>query len=392
MVGSHYRKPVAYTDEAMEDAGRAVARVREAVRRLDPDAPPAHDLDALAERFFDALADDFNTPAARAVLFDWVAEANRRIDGGEQLGAGRLKEMLHALGLESLLEEAEQDAPEEIRAARGRARRGASVAGLRARRPPARRDREARLGDSRHGRRHAARAGDLRPIDRLRAQSGTGGAARPAPRPPRLRHRAGGAGGLAGRGRGGHGRAARDRGALRLGRPSGHLRRGRPIPTRDADSTLEAEDALVLCLDEVQDPQNLGAVCRVAEAAGCSGVVLPERRAAEVSAAVCKASAGAVEHLAVARVRNLADWLAEAKAQEAWVYGAEAGARVPYERPDYRGRVVLVLGSKGRACARVWRVVRRARGPAERRTGRLAQRGHGRRRPAVRNLALPQGS
>ncbi len=114
MVGSHYRKPVAYTDEAMADAGRAVARVREAVRRLDPEAPSAEDLDALAERFFDELADDFNTPAARAVLFDWVAEANRRIDGGEQLGAGRLKEMLHALGLESLLDEVEPDAPEDL--------------------------------------------------------------------------------------------------------------------------------------------------------------------------------------------------------------------------------------------------------------------------------------
>jgi cysteinyl-tRNA synthetase len=114
MVGSHYRKPVAYTDETMEDARRAVARVREAVRRLDPDAGPAPDLDALAERFFDALADDFNTPAARTVLFEWVAEANRRLDGGERLGAGRLDEMLHALGLESLLAPQQEDAPEEI--------------------------------------------------------------------------------------------------------------------------------------------------------------------------------------------------------------------------------------------------------------------------------------
>jgi 23S rRNA (guanosine2251-2'-O)-methyltransferase len=104
----------------------------------------------------------------------------------------------------------------------------------------------------------------------------------------------------------------------------------------------------VICLDEVQDPHNLGAVCRVAEAAGCSGVVVPERRSAEVTPAVCRASAGAVEHLPVARVRNLADWLAAAKEREAWVYGAAADARVPYDRPDYRGRVVLVLGSEGR--------------------------------------------
>jgi 23S rRNA (guanosine2251-2'-O)-methyltransferase len=119
-------------------------------------------------------------------------------------------------------------------------------------------------------------------------------------------------------------------------------------PYADADSLLADDNALVLCLDEVQDPHNLGAVCRVAEAAGCAGVVLPERRSADVTPAVCKASAGAVEHLAVARVRNLASWLTAAKEREAWVYGAAADARVPYHRPDYRGRVVLVLGSEGR--------------------------------------------
>jgi 23S rRNA (guanosine2251-2'-O)-methyltransferase len=119
-------------------------------------------------------------------------------------------------------------------------------------------------------------------------------------------------------------------------------------PYADADSLLDAEDALVVCLDEVQDPHNLGAVCRVAEAAGCAGVVLPERRSAEVTPAVCKASAGAVEHLLVARVGNLANWLGEAKQREAWVYGAAADGRVPYDRPDYGGRVVLVLGSEGR--------------------------------------------
>jgi 23S rRNA (guanosine2251-2'-O)-methyltransferase len=119
-------------------------------------------------------------------------------------------------------------------------------------------------------------------------------------------------------------------------------------PYADADSLLDADDALVVCLDEVQDPHNLGAVCRVAEAAGCAGVVVPERRSAEVTPAVCKASAGAVEHLLVARVRNLADWLGDAKQRDAWVYGAVADARVTYDQPDYGGRVVLVLGSEGR--------------------------------------------
>jgi 23S rRNA (guanosine2251-2'-O)-methyltransferase len=120
-----------------------------------------------------------------------------------------------------------------------------------------------------------------------------------------------------------------------------------PYAYADADGLLEAEQALVVCLDEVQDPHNLGAVCRVAEAAGCAGVVIPQRRSAEVTPAACKASAGAVEHLPVARVRNLADWLADAKRRGAWVYGADAGGEVAYDSPDYGGRVVLVLGSEG---------------------------------------------
>jgi 23S rRNA (guanosine2251-2'-O)-methyltransferase len=114
----------------------------------------------------------------------------------------------------------------------------------------------------------------------------------------------------------------------------------------DEVSLLQAEDALVVCLDQIQDPRNLGAICRVAECAGAAGVVIPERRSAEVTPVVCKASAGAVEHLPVARVRNIADLLGEAKQAGAWVYGASADG-IPYERPDYAGRVVLVLGSEG---------------------------------------------
>jgi 23S rRNA (guanosine2251-2'-O)-methyltransferase len=120
-----------------------------------------------------------------------------------------------------------------------------------------------------------------------------------------------------------------------------------PYPYADADTLLAADDALVVCLDQVQDPHNLGAVCRVAEGAGAAGVVIPERRAVEVTAAVCKASAGAVEHLPVARVRNVADWLAVAKEAGAWVYGSAADARVAFDEPDWSGRAVLVLGSEG---------------------------------------------
>ena len=116
----------------------------------------------------------------------------------------------------------------------------------------------------------------------------------------------------------------------------------------DATSLLQPDDAFVLVLDEIQDPQNLGAIARVAECSGVTGIVLPERRTAEVNPAVCKASAGAVEHLAVARVRNVADYLIEAKQAGAWVYGADASGDTPYNGPDFAGRVVLVMGSEGR--------------------------------------------
>ena len=104
----------------------------------------------------------------------------------------------------------------------------------------------------------------------------------------------------------------------------------------------------MVALDQVQDPHNLGAVCRSAEAAGAAGVVICERRAAGVTAAVCKASAGAVEHLAVARVTNLADWLAARQGREAWIHGADADAEQRYDAADLTGPTVLVLGSEGK--------------------------------------------
>jgi 23S rRNA (guanosine2251-2'-O)-methyltransferase len=122
-----------------------------------------------------------------------------------------------------------------------------------------------------------------------------------------------------------------------------------PYPYADAAALLVADAPLVVALDEVQDVQNLGAIVRTAETAGAAGVVIPERRSAEVTPAAAKASAGAVEHLPVARVRNLADWLSEAKEAGFWVYGAAAGeGAVPYTRPDYAGGVVLVLGAEGK--------------------------------------------
>lgn len=116
----------------------------------------------------------------------------------------------------------------------------------------------------------------------------------------------------------------------------------------EADALLQIASPLIVALDQIQDPQNLGAICRTAECAGAAGIVMPERRSAEVTAAVCKASAGAVEHLPVARVRNLTDFLTAAKAAGLWCYGADAEASTSYDSLDYTGGVVLTLGSEGR--------------------------------------------
>jgi 23S rRNA (guanosine2251-2'-O)-methyltransferase len=121
-----------------------------------------------------------------------------------------------------------------------------------------------------------------------------------------------------------------------------------PYPYADPGELLARSDPLIVALDELQDPQNLGAICRTAECAGADGVVIPERRSADVTPAVCKASAGAVEHLRVAQVRNLADFLAEAKDAGCWCYGAAAEGGVDYREPDYRGGCVLVIGAEGR--------------------------------------------
>jgi 23S rRNA (guanosine2251-2'-O)-methyltransferase len=121
-----------------------------------------------------------------------------------------------------------------------------------------------------------------------------------------------------------------------------------PFQYAAAEQLLERAQPLIVALDQVQDPQNLGAICRTAECAGASAVVIPERRSAEVTAAVCKASAGAVEHLPVVRVRNLADFLQEAKDAGIWCYGADGSAPLGYDAVDYAGAVAIVLGSEGR--------------------------------------------
>ena len=121
-----------------------------------------------------------------------------------------------------------------------------------------------------------------------------------------------------------------------------------PYPYGDPGAMLRREGSLLVALDQVQDPRNLGAVCRSAEFAGAAGVVIPERRSAAVTAVTCKASAGAVEHLEVAHVRNLADWLAEAKEAGFWIWGADAEAEQAPWGADLTGSTIIVLGGEGK--------------------------------------------
>jgi 23S rRNA (guanosine2251-2'-O)-methyltransferase len=121
-----------------------------------------------------------------------------------------------------------------------------------------------------------------------------------------------------------------------------------PYRYADAYELAAQPNALLVCLDQVSDPRNLGAVCRSAEGAGASGVVLPAHGAARVTAAVCRASAGAVEHLPIAVVTNLARYLSEVKRPELWVYGAVPDAHTRMWAADLTGGAALVLGAEGR--------------------------------------------
>jgi 23S rRNA (guanosine2251-2'-O)-methyltransferase len=119
----------------------------------------------------------------------------------------------------------------------------------------------------------------------------------------------------------------------------------------ELDDLLAASEApFVICLDQVTDPHNLGAIARVCDAAGATGLLIPDRRSATVTGAACKASAGALEHVAVAVCTNLADAIARATSAAAgnlWAYGAAADGDVAWCDVDWRGGILLVLGAEG---------------------------------------------
>lgn len=116
-----------------------------------------------------------------------------------------------------------------------------------------------------------------------------------------------------------------------------------------------AEPALVLVLDAIQDVQNLGSLIRTAEVVGAHGVIIPEHRAAGLTPAVDKTSAGAVEFLPVARVTNVSRTLDELKQRGLWCMGLDGAARTDYTKADLTGPIALVVGNEGKGITRLVR-------------------------------------
>src|SRR5207245_2829505 len=118
------------------------------------------------------------------------------------------------------------------------------------------------------------------------------------------------------------------------------------FPTRRSSDL--GQHSLIVALDGVEDPHNLGAILRTADAAGADGVVIPERRAAGVTATVTKASAGASEHLPIAKVTNISRTLEELKSRNLWIVGLEERGSQTYNALDYNMDCAIVLGAEGK--------------------------------------------
>lgn len=120
-----------------------------------------------------------------------------------------------------------------------------------------------------------------------------------------------------------------------------------PFPYCSFEDLIDDAAPLIFALDQITDPHNLGAIARVCDSVGGSGIVLTEHRSARVTGAVCKASAGAIEHVKVALVTNLAETLARNKTGSLWTFGASEKGVLDYTRGNYEDGVIFVLGAEG---------------------------------------------
>ncbi len=113
------------------------------------------------------------------------------------------------------------------------------------------------------------------------------------------------------------------------------------------EAQSRGEEPLIVICDELTDPHNLGAIIRSAECAGAHGVIIPKRRSVGLTATVAKASAGAVEHMKVARVTNISATIAELKEKGVWIYGTAAEGSIPMYQANLTGGTAIVIGNEG---------------------------------------------
>ena len=118
---------------------------------------------------------------------------------------------------------------------------------------------------------------------------------------------------------------------------------------------INKDDAVVLILDHIEDPHNLGAMIRTCEAAGVDGIILPKNRSVEVNATVMKTSAGALSNIKIASVTNLKSTIDKLKKNGFWIIGTDMIDSVDYRSIDYSGKVALVIGSEGFGMSRIVR-------------------------------------
>ncbi len=116
----------------------------------------------------------------------------------------------------------------------------------------------------------------------------------------------------------------------------------------DLVGARRGEHSLIVVLDGVEDPHNLGAILRTADAAGADGVIIPERRSASVTGTVAKVSAGASEHLPITKVTNISRTLEELKEKELWIVGLDERGEKTYDQVDYKMHCAVVLGAEGK--------------------------------------------
>ncbi len=331
MLTGHWRKPIDFSEETMIQARAQVEGLRNALRG---ETRSHGDWEAFAA----ALDDDFNTPAG--------ARDPARV--GPRRGPRRAP--ARARRLRARLARRARGGAGRARGARRAAAAGSCGQGFCRGRPTARRDRRGRLGGARRARRLRARAV---PVTRELVYGRN--AVREALRGRRevlelwASERA--AGQLDWLGEGPRPQLRKERELTEAaGSPDhqGVVAWAEPYPYADAWELAAGELPLLACLDQVTDPRNLGAVIRSAAGAGATGVIVPAHGSARVTAAVCRASAGAVEHLPLAVVPNLARYLAEIKRGDLWSYAAAADAPQTMWQADLAGGLALVFGAEGK--------------------------------------------